>query len=74
MAELTAAQRRRLPDSAFALPGRRFPINDRVHQEKALEMAPKSEHAGNISPQDVSTIRSKVARRKSFGQRIGESS
>ncbi len=37
MARLTAAARRRLPRSAFALPGRRaYPIHDRSHARAAL--------------------------------------
>ena len=37
MARLTAAQRRALPDSAFAGPNRTFPVNDANHA-KAAEM------------------------------------
>lgn len=36
MARLSAAARRRLPESAFALPGRRYPIEDREHAGAAL--------------------------------------
>lgn len=42
MAKLSAAARRKLPQSAFALPGRRFPIHDRVHAEQAVRMAMKT--------------------------------
>jgi hypothetical protein len=35
MARLTAAQRRALPDSAFAGPNRTFPVNDKNHAEAA---------------------------------------
>lgn len=36
MARLTAAQRRALPDSAFAGPNRTFPIPDKNHARAAL--------------------------------------
>jgi hypothetical protein len=36
MARLTAAQRKKLPDSAFAGPGRSFPVNDKNHARAAL--------------------------------------
>jgi hypothetical protein len=36
MAKLTAAARKKLPGSVFALPGRRYPIHDRNHARDAL--------------------------------------
>lgn len=36
MAELTAKKRNALPDSAFALSGRRYPIHDEAHARNAL--------------------------------------
>jgi hypothetical protein len=36
MARLTAKQRKALPDSDFALPGRRYPIEDAGHRQAAL--------------------------------------
>lgn len=36
MARLTAAQRRALPDSAFAGPNRTFPMNDAAHKKAAV--------------------------------------
>ena len=36
MAKLTTATRAKLPSSAFALPGRRYPIHDRNHARDAL--------------------------------------
>jgi hypothetical protein len=38
MAKLTAAQRKKLPSSAFAGPGRSFPMNDKTHAQKAVQM------------------------------------
>ena len=39
MARLTAAERRALPDSAFAGPNRTFPVNDADHARAALMLA-----------------------------------
>ncbi|MGH9652594.1 MAG: DUF6582 domain-containing protein [Bryobacteraceae bacterium] len=36
MAELTAAERDKLKDSDFALPGRKYPIEDEAHARAAL--------------------------------------
>lgn len=36
MAKLTAKQRKALPDSAFAGPGRSFPMNDAAHKKAAV--------------------------------------
>ena len=41
--KLTYAQRQRLPDSDFALPGRRYPIENKAHARNALARA--SQHA-----------------------------
>lgn len=42
MARLTAAQRRALPDSAFAGPNRTFPVNDAAHAKAALMLKGKA--------------------------------
>jgi hypothetical protein len=39
MAKLTAEERRKLPDSDFALSGRRYPIHDEAHARDALARA-----------------------------------
>lgn len=54
MAKLTAAARKRIPASKFALPGGRFPIPDISHGRAALSMA------HNASPSEQATIRRKV--------------
>lgn len=40
--KLTAAERKKLPASDFALPGRRFPIEDEAHARDALARAAQS--------------------------------
>ena len=42
MTKLTKKERDALPDSAFALPGRRFPIHDETHARAALSLAPRA--------------------------------
>lgn len=58
MAKLTAAARRRIPGKSFALPGRRYPIEDASHARNAL--ARVSQHG---SPEEKARVRAAVARR-----------
>lgn len=58
MGKLTAAARRRLPKSAFALPGGRYPINDPGHARAAL-----SRGAHNATPAEMAKIRAAVHRK-----------
>lgn len=56
---LTPSERGRLPDSAFALPGRRFPINDANHGRIALQYI----LAGRVAERDVNDVVSAVLAR-----------
>ena len=59
MARLTAKQRRRLPDSAFAIPERRaYPIHDIEHARNAL--ARVAQHG---TPEEKRRVRRAVKRR-----------
>lgn len=49
MGRLSAADRKRLPSSRFAGPGRTFPLPDAAHDRAAIRDAPISQHAGNIT-------------------------
>lgn len=49
MAKLSSAGRKALPQKVFAGPNRSYPINDRIHAEKAIQLAPRGVKAGNIS-------------------------
>jgi hypothetical protein len=49
MANLNAAARRGMGAKAFALPGKRFPLNDATHDRLAIGGATRSYNAGNIS-------------------------
>jgi hypothetical protein len=55
MAKLSAAKRNALATGSFALPGRRYPINDPNHARAALSRA-----SANASPAEQATIRAKV--------------
>lgn len=55
MAKLTAARRKALPASKFALSKGHYPIPDISHARNALARA-----AGNATPSQQATIRSRV--------------
>ena len=58
MAELTTKRRNDLPDSAFALPRRRYPIQDESHARNAL--ARVSQHG---TPEEKRKVRAAVQRK-----------
>jgi hypothetical protein len=66
MTDLTASRRAGMSQSQFAMPGKRFPINDKEHARLAIGGATRSEHAGNISPAMADKI--KAAARKKLDQ------
>jgi len=49
MSKLTTATRKRLQPSDFALPGGRFPIEDKAHARDAKARASQSYNAGRLS-------------------------
>ena len=55
MSKLTTQQRNGLDNTTFALPGRRYPLNDANHARNALARA--AQHA---SPEEQATIKRKV--------------
>ena len=71
--KLNAAARRKLPSSAFAGPGRSFPINDKVHAEKALQLVGRSVKAGNTTPAQAARIKAKARRKLGTGDGGGAS-
>ena len=58
MAKLTKATRAKIPAQSFALPGRRYPIEDPSHARNAL--ARVSQHG---TPAEKATVRAKVHRK-----------
>jgi len=60
MAKLYAADRKKMPKSSFAGPGKSFPVNDPTHARLAISGATRSEHAGNISASEADKIKAKA--------------
>jgi hypothetical protein len=56
MTKLTTAARKRLPKSAFALPGGRFPVEDKAHARDAKARASQSYNAGRLSASEKSKV------------------
>ena len=64
MAKLSAAARKKLPASSFALPGqRKYPVNDRVHAAKALQYAGGARSGKPASPAVRAKARAAVHRK-----------
>jgi hypothetical protein len=49
MTKLTTADRKKLPKSDFALPGGRFPVEDKAHARDAKARASQGLNAGRLS-------------------------
>lgn len=62
MAKLTGKQRKKLPNSVFAGPGRSYPVQDRSHAANAKARATQMVKAGKLSPTAASTIKAKANR------------
>lgn len=58
--KLDAATRNAIPASKFALPGRRFPVEDRSHAANAKARATQGVKAGSLSESQAETIRAKA--------------
>jgi len=56
MAKLTTQQRKKLPKSDFALPGGRFPVEDKAHARDAKARASQSYNAGRLSATDKAKV------------------
>jgi hypothetical protein len=57
MAKLTKAARSKIPATKFALPGRRYPVEDAAHARNALARV-----AQKGTPAEKATVRRKVGR------------
>jgi hypothetical protein len=60
MAKLSAAKRKSMSQSEYALPGKRFPLNDKNHDRAAISGATRAERAGNISPAQESRVKAQA--------------
>jgi hypothetical protein len=58
MTKLTTATRNKIPNGGFALPGRRYPIEDEVHARDAL-----SRVSQDGTPAEKAAVRAKVLER-----------
>lgn len=58
MAKLTTKKRNSLPTKDFAVPGRKYPVNDKSHARNAL-----SRVSANGSPEQKKEVRAKVAKK-----------
>jgi hypothetical protein len=60
MAKLSSAARKALPVSKFALPGGRFPVEDRAHAANAKARATQGVNRGTLSAAQAATVRRKA--------------
>lgn len=56
MAKLTAAARKRIPKDKFALPGGRYPVENRAHAANAKARATQMERKGKFSSAQKATV------------------
>ena len=56
MSKLTTAARKKLPSSDFALPGGRFPVQDKAHARDAKARASQAFNAGRLSGADKTKV------------------
>lgn len=60
MSKLTAKQRKRLPNTVFAGPGRSYPVPDKSHAANAKARASQQYNAGRISKSQKAKIDAKA--------------
>jgi len=56
MSKLTTAARKKLPSSDFALPGGRFPVEDKAHSRDAKARASQAFNGGRLSAADKTKV------------------
>jgi hypothetical protein len=60
--KLTTEARKHIPAGKFALPGRRFPVEDRAHAANAKARATQGVKAGTLSEEQAAKVRAKANR------------
>ncbi len=60
MAKLTTKARKALPESAFAGPGRSYPVEDKAHAANAKARATQAVKAGRMSESTAGKIKAKA--------------
>ncbi len=63
MAKLHSKERNALPNSAFAGPGRSYPVEDASHARNAKARASEMEHKGKLSKGAMEKIDAKADRK-----------
>jgi hypothetical protein len=56
MAKLTTTARKKLPAADFALPGGRYPVEDKAHARDAKARASQQRKAGNLTATEKATV------------------
>lgn len=57
MAVLTTKARKAIPKSKFALPGGRFPVEDKAHAANAKARATQGLAKGTLTPEEAAKVR-----------------
>lgn len=60
MATLSSKARKHLPGSAFAGPGKSYPVPDKAHAANAKARATQMVKAGKLSPASAAKIKAKA--------------
>ncbi len=63
MPKLSTDQRKRMPQSDYALPGKRYPIEDEEHGRKAIQLGKRAENAGTLTPGEYDQVKAEVHER-----------
>jgi hypothetical protein len=61
MSKLTTRSRNALPKSAFALPGGKYPVEDKAHAANAKARASQQYNAGHLTAADMAKVDAKAA-------------
>ena len=60
MATLSTKQRKAMPQKEYALPGKKFPVNDRAHAANAKARASQGVKAGTLSKSQAEKVDAKA--------------
>ena len=60
MTKLTTEARKKLPASQFALPGGRYPVEDKAHARDAKARASQQERRGHLSAAEKAKVDKKA--------------
>ncbi len=56
MSKLTTSARKKLPKSAFALPGDRYPVEDKAHARDAKARAAQGYNSGRLTASEKAKV------------------